>query len=205
MNGLTNGLDSGSLRVVVYVVVAAVALVWGERERRSTAVERVDWWPPYWYTSALVLVSMALARAGSVGDLIGEIGRDQALETGWYDARRAIQAGLVVAVTVAWAIGVIVAVWRVPPRRRRYLPHAVALSAVIAFAAIRIVSLHQVDALLYRRDIAGVRIVAWTELILLAATALSGVLVARFPSRAAAPDEPRAVTVDAGRGSGAAT
>lgn len=194
MNRLIEIVDSGSFRFGMYLVVACVALWWGEHERRRMRVERHEWWPTYWYTSALLLATMALGRAGTIGDRIGEAGRSQAVEGGWYEAREAIQHGAVLAVTVVWAIGVIVAIWRVPPRRRRYLPHALAISALFAFAAIRIVSLHQVDTLLYRRDIGGIRFVALIELSLLAATVLAATIWSRFPSRSSA------VARDADRG-----
>lgn len=168
---LIDVLDSGRLRVGAYVVVAAQATWWGLRERRRIADHLLDWWPTYWFLSALVLIVMGTARAGALGDLVTELGRDQARSSGWYESRRALQAGAVVAVAVAWAVGVLVAIWRVPPRRRRYLPHVLALSTLIAFAAVRIVSLHHIDSVLYRRDIAGIRIVSIVELTLLGATA----------------------------------
>lgn len=176
---MSDFLDAGSVRVAGYLVVAGVALVlWWSEQRHPARVER-EWWPTYWWTSAALLLSMAAARAGSLGDLVGELGREQVRSGGWYDARRTLQAVSVIAVSALWGLGVIIAVWRVPPRRRRYLPHAVGVSGLVAFAAIRIVSLHQVDALLYRRDIAGVRIVSILELTLLAVTAVAGIVTTR--------------------------
>jgi hypothetical protein len=172
-------IDSGALRVATYGVVALLAAWWGVRERREIAATGVDWWPFYWFLSASLLVVMGIGRV--VGDLVADFGRDQARSGGWYEARRALQA-VVIAVALVWFVGVAVAVLRVPPRRRRYLPHIVALSTLIAFAAIRLVSLHQVDTVLYRRDVAGVRIVAIADLFMLAATALVMITTARFPA-----------------------
>ena len=177
-------LDSGSLRVGAYGAVALLAVWWGVRERRWVAARTLEWWPTYWFLSAALLVTMGVARAGALGDLVSEIGREQARSSGWYETRRTLQVIAVVVVAVVWAIGVIVAIWRVPPRRRRYLPHVVALSTVIAFAAVRIVSLHHIDVVLYRRDLGGIRIVAIVELTLLAITALTAVVTSRFPGRA---------------------
>lgn len=186
-------LDSNALRVVAYGLVALLAVSWGVRERRWIAVHHVDWWPFYWFMSAALLVVIGVGRAGALGDLISEIGREQARSNGWYDTRRSLQAAVVIAVAVVWFLGVAVAVLRVPPRRRRYLPHVILLSTIIAFAAIRLVSLHQIDTVLYRRDVAGVRIVALVELSLLAATALVTVTTARFPRNSAAPGQPEVV------------
>ena len=159
-------LDSSTTRVVVYAIAALLAVWWGIREQRALSRRQVDWWPRYWFISALLLAVLAVARASALGDVLGDLGRDQARSSGWYDARRTVQAVAVVSVAAVWAVGVFAAILRVPPRRRRYLPHVVALSAIIAFAAVRLVSLHHVDALLYRRDIASVRVVAILELAL---------------------------------------
>lgn len=173
-------LDSSTTRVVVYAIAALLAVWWGVRERRALSRRRVDWWPRYWFISAVLLAVLAVARASALGDVLGDLGRDQARSSGWYDTRRTVQALVVVAVAAVWAVGVFIAVLRVPPRRRRYLPHVVALSAIIAFAAIRLVSLHHIDTLLYRRDIASVRVVAIVELTLVAGSVALMVLTARI-------------------------
>lgn len=174
-------LDSNALRVVAYGVVALLAAWWGVRERRTIAARHVDWWPFYWFLSAALLVVMGAGRVGGLGDLVSDFGREQARSGGWYDTRRTMQAAAVITVAVVWLIGVAVAILRVPPRRRRYLPHVVVLSTIIAFAAIRLVSLHQVDSVLYRRDFAGVRIVSIAELFMLTAATVVMIATARFP------------------------
>jgi hypothetical protein len=183
-------LDSSALRVVTYGVVALLAAWWGIRERRTIAAHGVDWWPFYWFLSAILLLVMGAGRVGGLGDLVSEFGREQARSGGWYDTRRNVQAVVVIGVAVAWFIGVAVAVLRVPPRRRRYLPHIVVLSTIIAFAAIRLVSLHQVDTVLYRRDVAGVRIVSIAELFMLVAATVVMITTARFSHDAKPADSP---------------
>lgn len=178
---MTDTLDSGWLRVTAYLALAAVAAWWGWRERRHPAREARSWWPRYWFSSAVLAATMAAGRIGSLDDLFGDLGREQARSAGWYDDRRSLQVLAVLLVAAVWFVGVVVSIWRVPPRRRRYLPHAIALSTVVGFALVRMVSLHQIDAVLYRRDIAGVRIVAVVELTLLAATAAAGIATARIP------------------------
>lgn len=187
-------LDSSALRVATYGVVALLAAWWGVRERRWITAHGVDWWPFYWFLSAILLAVMGVGRAGALGDLVSEFGREQARSEGWYDTRRTFQTIVVVAVAAVWMIGVAVAVLRVPPRRRRYLAHIVVFSAIIAFAAIRLVSLHQVDAVLYRRDIGGVRIVSILELVMLIAATVVMITTARFspdanPTESPEPDD----------------
>jgi hypothetical protein len=177
-------LDSSALRVAAYGLVALLAFVWGVRERRWCATHFIDWWPFYWFMSALLLVTMGIGRAGALGGVLSEIGREQARSSGWYDIRRTIQAAAVIAVGIVWLIGVTIAVLR--PHRGRYLPHVILMSAAIAFAAIRLVSLHHIDGLLYRRDVAGVRVAAVLDLAMLSAIALVTVTTARFPTEPAA-------------------
>ena len=166
-------LDSGGLRLAGYLISAVAAIVAGCRERRSPSRDERHLWPAFWFITALMLASMGIARAADIAGILSDLGRDQAVSGGWYETRRQFQALIVGGMTAAWSITVAVAIWRVPERRRRYPPAAIAVFSLVCFAAVRVVSLHQVDALLYNRDLAGVRLVAATELLLLAITALS--------------------------------
>ena len=112
---------------------------------------------------------MALARGADLGGLIPDLGRRRARSGGWYYRRREVQAAAIVALSMA-AIGVVaVAIRWVPANRRRYLPEAVVVLGLAAFAAVRLISLHQVDVLLYRRRIEGMKLDALVELTCLAA------------------------------------
>ncbi len=157
-------LDSNAVRVLAYLVAGIVCLPVWWRERVQRREERRDLWPLFWLLSAALLLVLAVGRIG-LGDLLSDLGRRTAREEGWYQTRRGLQAAVVGSVAAIWGIAVIVAIWRVPERRRRYLPAAVVLSGLVCFAAIRLVSLHHIDTLLYRRDIGGVRIVAVVEII----------------------------------------
>jgi hypothetical protein len=75
-------------------------------------------------------------------------------------------------VGAGWFVAVSVACLRTPERRRRYLPMGLAVVTLAAFVAIRLVSLHQVDSVLYRRHIEGVRVGTLIELSLLLLTSV---------------------------------
>jgi hypothetical protein len=171
-------LDSGWFRVAAYGVAAALAAYWYRHER--TAPPSPARWPTYWLLTTVLLIVMGVARASAIGDLVFELGREPARSSGRYEIRRTLQAGAVVVIAGLWMTGVVVAVWRVPPLRRRYLPSVLIVSTLVMFGAIRLVSLHQIDTVLYRRDIGGVRIVAVAELTLLALTSLIMILVGRL-------------------------
>ena len=121
----------------------------------------------FWFATGGLLMVMATGRASNVSDFLTDIGRQQARSGGWYEVRRWLQAWVIGAVAGIWAVTVAVAVWRVPERRRRYLPTAIVVFTLVCFAGIRLISLHQVDALLNNRDVRGVTIGSIVEVAIL--------------------------------------
>ena len=176
--------------MLAYLVATAVALLaWWREHRRGRSDPGL--WSPFWLLSAAFFLAMAFARATDLGGLATELGRTEAVEHGWYADRRRFQtlgAGLVGA---GWLVTVAIALWRVPARRRRYLPAAISVFTLMCFIGVRLISLHQIDSLLYRRQLAGAQFGAVVELALLAVAVL---LTAVPPPtgaprrRAAAPD-----------------
>jgi hypothetical protein len=147
-------------------------LVARRRERRLIGDED-GLWPPFWIATCGLLLAMALGRAFEAGGLVATFGRRAAEGGDWYASRRPIQAVVIVGLVAAWCVVVIVALWRTPERRRRYLPVGLASLTLVAFAGVRVVSLHQVDSLVYRTDLAGVRVGTITEIALLVVTGLA--------------------------------
>jgi hypothetical protein len=177
--------DSNITRVVAYLLVTSTCCLAGARELRSDRRE-VNLWPPFWFLTAAVFVVMAVGRATALADVVADVGRREAIAAGWYDGRRRYQVMVVGAFFGAWFVTVVVALWRVPERRRRYLPMALLTVTIVCFAAVRLVSLHQIDAVLYRRQVMGAKVGAAVELVLLAmAAALS-----LWASRQAIPGGP---------------
>lgn len=156
-------LNSNEFRVLAYTVAAIACAVAGVREALRKR-QKPELWPTFWFVTAAFFVVIATARVADVADLVTQIGRDTAIAQGWYDHRRKYQAMAVAAVTGIWFVAVVISLWRVPARRRRYLPAAVVAFSLLAFGGIRAVSLHQIDAVLYRRPIHGVKIDAIVEL-----------------------------------------
>ena len=166
-------LDSNGLRVAVYCVAATAALLAFLFERRLDNDARADLWPVFWALVAVMLSLMAGARIVDLGEVAADIGRGQAQSSGWYVSRRWVQAVAVAFMGTAWGVGVTIAIWRVPQRRCRYLLPAIVIALLVGFAVVRVVSLHYVDAILYRRNLGGVRIVALIETALLVAMVVS--------------------------------
>ena len=151
-------LDSPALAVVLYVLGGTTAVLLGVVERRRSGAADPHLWPTFWFATGALLLVMAAGRASNVSDLLTDIGRGRARSGGWYDGRRSLQAWVIGAVAAVWFVTVAVAVWRVPERRRRYLPPAIVVFTLICFIGVRLISLHQLDALLHNRDVRGVTI-----------------------------------------------
>ena len=156
--------DTNWMRVVAYIVVAGLCFLAGRRQHASDP----GVWAPFWPMTAAVLLAMAVGRAGGIAEWIADLARSEARGDGWYETRRRYQAIVVGAIGAVWAVSVLTACWRIPERRRRYLPMMVVVMTIGAYVAVRMVSLHQVDSLLYRRDLLGMRIGTLTEYLLLA-------------------------------------
>jgi hypothetical protein len=168
-------ISTNGVRIGAYLVTALAAFCAGWRERGRTGTNHYLW-PAFWFLTAGVLVVMGVGRAGNLPATLTDLGRRRAIEGGWYAHRRHWQALVIGLIAGLWFVVVTVALWRVPERRRRYLPMAVLTFTLICFAGIRAISLHQVDAVLYRRHLHGVQIDVVVELALLAVAA-----VATFP------------------------
>jgi hypothetical protein len=155
--------DANWLRVCGYLIVAGLCCLAVRREDPGSPGA----WPPFWLLTGGLLVVMAIGRAGDIADFVTDAMRDRAVEGGWYESRRRFQGLVVAAMGMTWFILVMTACWRVPARRRRYLPMIVVVLTIGFYAAVRIVSLHQIDGLLHRREIAEVRFGTVIELALL--------------------------------------
>jgi hypothetical protein len=156
--------NNNEVRAFVYLLAAACCYIAGRREAHSQDRSRLDLFPAYWFVTAGFLALMGFGRLSQLGELLGYFGRAEAREAGWYEARRPFQAAAIALIAGGWFLVTTTAVWRVPERRRRYLPAAVLVFTLVCFAAVRGISLHQVDALLYNHPIAGVRLASLLEL-----------------------------------------
>ena len=170
VTGVLAAVDSNQVRIVGYVLVAGLSVSARGRERQRAANDD-GVWPPFWWLTAAFLLSLAIARAGDIAEVITGLGRARASDEGWYQARRPIQAAVVGSVGVVWFVSVAAACWRIPERRRRYLPMGIVVVTIAAFVAIRLVSLHQVDALLYNRELASIRVATLIECVLVGVAA----------------------------------
>ena len=158
--------DSNGLRIVGYLTVAVAAVVAGRRERERGKSEP-GLWPAFWFCTAALFLVMGLGRASHLAGLIADLGRREAVTAGWYGHRWEFQGLAVVVIALVWLVLVITALWRMPARRARYLPAALVTASVVCFVGVRLLSLHHIDALLYRLRFAGAELGEVTEMALL--------------------------------------
>ena len=122
---------------------------------------------------------LALARNLDFGPEITSAGRDFAKAHGWYPERREYQRAVdILLATGCGALALSVLAFR-PWRERGRIVASCLFLALLAYVAIRAVSYHNVDQLLYNRSIDGVRINAIIELALIGAI---GATTVRWPT-----------------------
>lgn len=138
------------------------------RERRSIDERESQVWLSFWIVSAGVLLVMAFGRLIDLDRFVIELGRTHARSDGWYGARLVQMALVGATMTLGVALAIIglrrvdtyeIAMWV-----------ALRVSALVVFAAIRIVSLHWTDAAMSRRVVGDVRASSLVELGLAAFT-----------------------------------
>lgn len=180
---MADWLNSGWAAVLGYGVVAVLAMTLGRLEQRSaTADSRVASWPAFWFTTALLALSMGVGRVLHAGGRAAETGRRQAVAGGWYEERRGLQAVVIAALALLAAVAMLICIRRWGSRLwAGYLTVGLLMSALVCYSVVRVVSLHQIDSLIWRNEAGGVTFGSLIELALLAAVVT--VTLARLAER----------------------
>ena len=162
-------LNSDWLRTVSYIA-AIVTCAWAGRHGLNPgAPDRSELWPRFWFAAAGVLTALLIGRVTGVGATALSFGRTEAINGGWYwSVRRRLQGAAIVGVGTASLVSIVLMARMMGSRTRQYVAPLVCVVGLAGFGATRIVSLHQLDALLYRRPIFGARIASLIELVLTA-------------------------------------
>ncbi|HEY8172408.1 MAG TPA: hypothetical protein VIH21_04920 [Dehalococcoidia bacterium] len=158
-------LNSNGLRALAYLVAGLLCLVASTREVDAADSRTQQLVRLFWLGLAAMLVVLAFSRMFDLGPWLTDRGRDMAKAQGWYDERRRFQSRAVEAILLAGAMGVFIGVlWFF---RAAYREHPLAFIAavyIVCFVLVRAISLHQVDSVLYRHPVHGVRVNALLEL-----------------------------------------
>ena len=170
---MLEAFNSNTWVVAAYLLAAALACLTGLSERSAKqAHQNATLLPAFWFLTSVLFLSIAIAGAGELGKTLTGFARSGAYADGWYESRGSLQVVIVAVISLLWAILTLLALWRIPERRRRYLPMTLATATLMCFSAIRLVSLHQVDTLLYRRSVEGLRVGVIIELLLVTVAAV---------------------------------
>jgi hypothetical protein len=144
--------NSNSLRVACYAIAAAccAAAFLGERSGARFAARA-------WLSGAVILVVLAIGRDLEFGPWLTQRGREIAYAHGWYPDRRPFQRRADVALLAVGVVAVgVAAAWH--SRLRGYAPGLVLMISLVVYSAVRTVSYHDVDQLLYNHPWHGIRL-----------------------------------------------
>lgn len=167
----------GWLTVVVYFVAAWLCLRAFKAEKRGPdrpyrqaipallRVMRKHWPSPpaparraaLWLVLALVLGALGVNKQLDLQTLFTEIGRSMALEGGWYESRRTVQAIFIALVLGFGALGIGLLWWLTRGQLRDFRLTLFGFAVLVAFVVVRAASFHHVDQLI-GSDVAGVRV-----------------------------------------------
>jgi len=137
----------GWLTVLMYFYAAHRCF----RLARGRAVKLVDREATVWWLFTLALAALGINKQLDLQTALTEIGRILAHEQGWYEERRAVQAGFIGVVGLLGVVsgaGLILLTKRLPAATRAAMAGGVSL---VAFIAVRAASFHHVDRLIGRR------------------------------------------------------
>lgn len=143
--------DSDATPIALAMAAALICVVAGVRAAHAHAGEA----PLYtWWAFAAVCVAIATGHVLHLGGGAAESGRDAFRFEGLYGSRRPFQA-LVVAglLTGAFFSATCLLPWMERRLGRSFLLPAAALGGLVVFLAVRTISLHAIDAVLYGKQI----------------------------------------------------
>ncbi len=169
-------LNGRGLRVVAYLLAAMLSFAAARQSSRGASRRE---WPlvGFWLMAGAALVLLALSREVDLAARGADIGRNLFRTEGWYPDRRPFQEAAVLGILAcAGVVSLCGSFLLLSGRRKQILPGFVALVCLATFLAVRAISLHDIDAVLYRHSISQVRVNALAELAVTLLIALAALL-----------------------------
>jgi uncharacterized membrane protein (UPF0136 family) len=102
-----------------------------------------------WLVLALLLAFLGVNKQLDLQSLLTEIGRVTAIESGWYENRRAVQVGFIGAVLVSAAAAVVALWWLVRGHLHGFRLALGGMVVLLAFVVVRATSFHDMDAFIH--------------------------------------------------------
>lgn len=110
-----------------------------------------------WLLLAFLLAALGVNKQLDLQSLLTEIGRVTAIESGWYENRRAVQVGFIGATLVTAAAAVAALWWLVRGHLRDFRLALGGMVLLLGFVIVRATSFHDMDALI-RSDVGGLEL-----------------------------------------------
>lgn len=139
----------GWITVVIYALAAIISartMQLAAFPAESATRERV-----FWALLALGLAFLAINKQLDLQTLLTTAGRCAAQIQGWYDARRSLQAGLIIGLLVFVVLGGVFFLILLRGTLRRSAVPLLGAMFVCGFVLVRAVGMHQVDAMIGMR------------------------------------------------------
>lgn len=179
----------GWLTVVAYAVTAMLAFRAARATTRMPGAGSAD--RTAWLLVALLMVLLCVNKQLDLQSLLTDLGRVTARRQGWYWNRHEVLGWFVYAIGSAFLIGGTLLGVLFPRFWRRHALLGVGLAFLLAFIAVRALSLHRMDALInYRWH--GIRMNWLLELAgiaMVAVSALVAMRAARAPETTGSPPQ----------------
>ena len=133
---------------------------------RETTVNRAR----FWLMLSMVLALLALNKQLDLQTLVTAAARDTAKEQGWYASRRPVQVGAVLGGLLLVALGGALAFNALRGSLRRMWPALAGLALIGVYIAVRMTSLHELDAVViggwfpmkWWTELLGLALIAWS-------------------------------------------
>lgn len=164
----------GWLTTAAYLVGAVLCWRAGQHPASGNLATRA------WRVLAAALLALGINKQFDLQTMFAELGRQLALQQGWYERRRPVQ---LVFVLLIMALAGALVLWVVRLARGPLAPLRLALVGAVlllGFIAVRASSLHAVDWLL-GRSLVGLRLGALLELAGIACVTICAVRVGNLP------------------------
>jgi hypothetical protein len=150
--GIGDPTLSGWLTVVAYGVVAVLAT----RAALSMRKGQEGLFAPgdrqrlvrFWVVVAIVMLLLGVNKQLDLQSWFTQVARDLSKQGGWYESRRQVQFGFVVALACAGTVAIALMGFRMRRVWRRVAGAVVGLGVVTTFVMIRAASFHHIDMLL---------------------------------------------------------
>ena len=146
----------GWVTVIAYVT-ASVLCIWAAmgKPRTLPPIDATKYWM-FWSTLGVIMLLLAINKQLDLQMWFWLTGKNWAKANGWYEQRRTIQLGSMLAISIMTGAGLAYFTWLTRSAFRQRLLALLGVVFIVCFVLIRASSLHHVDALLGWR-VAGMK------------------------------------------------